>query len=216
MKKILLLTVLVCTLLNSNAQIGFSPGDGFFDPIIPNGPITECVDCLYSIKTYPTGLRTGIGFGLAWEVADRIDLITNFGIQVWKYEVKNFGVGYTSVWPISSQSAGLVQLSQTEKVEAVFNASIGQRFHFIKKERSSFFFGTNLNAQYNPFATSKTFALSIEPAIGWSKAIRQKGEYFISLGYDKFLTSFESGYSAHPGSAVLNTGFRIIMNKKEL
>jgi len=213
MKQISVFVLLVFFFFDANAQLDFAPSD----PILPS---ENCLNCTSNLRYYPTGKRAGLGFGLAWELTEKIDFTTNLGVQVWNYRVEEYG--FTSLanpwpisdpWPISSYDQAVL-LGEHEKTELSFNFSAGQRFHFLKFSNSSIFFATNFNLQLNANSLQRSLGLSIEPALGWKTEIGQKGEYFISFGYDKFLTSFESVLPVHPGSMVLNTGLKYVFKKQ--
>ena len=197
MKTLLSIFIAVVFCLQTNAQNDspYSPGIVFFDPTF------DCINCLTIAEyDYHTGVKTGIGIGLAKEITPRVDLTTHLSYQFWSYQVNYRHSTY--------------YYESFEENNHLINISIGQRFHFAKFKTSSFYTATNLNFQKYLNDTHKNFGLSIEPALGWKKDLGQKSECFLSLGYDQLLTSYSNSSIQRPGRLGINLGINILLKKK--
>jgi len=177
--------------------------------LIPNGNLEffypfslDCINC-YSNLAFNSGIKYGIGLGLVKEISPRFDLITNLGFGYWNYKVRveyYGGGGY---------------FDQYDESTALFNLSIGERFHLVEFAKSSIFSGLNFNFQLNTTEFYKKFGVSLEPTIGWRKSFGQKSELFIATGFDQHLTSYTRFSQKKPGRIVFNIGYNFLLKKKQ-
>lgn len=192
MKYIVSLLVLLIGFFFSYAQADLA---FIADPLVPDpNNNVDCANCGLGGDDFGTGIKLGMGYGIAKEVKPDIDLIATIGYAYWRYQVQQNGTFFGNPY---IQDAHL------------FNLAIGGRVHLLRGETSSLFTGMNVNVQYHDVRFRRRFGLSIEPTLGWCRSIGDNHEFFAQVGYDQHVSSYSQYYQRHPRKVSVAIGFNL-------